>query len=174
MTPPSTADTRKAFSPPPALLASDEQWMRIALEQARAAAGLGEVPVGAVLTAGGELIATAGNSPIGLCDPTAHAEILVLRRAAGQVGNYRLTGTTLYVTLEPCLMCMGAMVHARVDRLVFGAFDPKTGAALSRYRVGSDGRLNHRLEITAGILEQECAALLKDFFRDRRDCGRSA
>ena len=171
MTPPPAADTPKAFSPPPA---SDEQWMRVALEQARSAAGLGEVPVGAVLTAGDELIATAGNSPIGLCDPTAHAEILVLRRAAGQIGNYRLTGTTLYVTLEPCLMCMGAMIHARVNRLVFGAFDPKTGAALSRYRVGSDGRLNHDIEITAGILENECSALLRDFFRLRRDCGRSA
>jgi tRNA(adenine34) deaminase len=143
--------------------------MRLALEQARSAAERGEVPVGAVLTAGDELLATAGNGPIGLCDPTAHAEILVLRRAAGRIGNYRLTGTTLYVTLEPCIMCMGAMIHARVDRLVFGAFDPKTGAAFSRYRIGGDGQLNHTLEITAGILEEECAALLKDFFRRRRD-----
>jgi len=171
---PSPADIPKASSPSSTSPVSDEQWMRVALEQARAAAGLGEVPVGAVLTAGGVLIATAGNGPIGLCDPTAHAEILVLRRAAGIIGNYRLTGTTLYVTLEPCLMCMGAMIHARIDRLVFGAFDPKTGAALSQYRIGSDDQLNHRLAITAGILEDECSALLRDFFRRRRDDGRSA
>lgn len=170
---PSPADIPKVSDPSSTPPVSDEQWMRVALEQARVAADLGEVPVGAVLTAGGELIATAGNGPIGLCDPTAHAEILVLRRAAGRIGNYRLTGTTLYVTLEPCLMCMGAMIHARVDRLVFGAFDPKTGAALSRYRIGSDDQLNHRLAITAGILEDECSALLRDFFRRRRDGGRS-
>ena len=173
MTPPNTADTRRASGTPSARPPGDERWMRVALEQARAAAGRGEVPVGAVLTAGDQLVATAGNGPIGLCDPTAHAEILVLRRAAAEIGNYRLAGTTLYVTLEPCLMCMGAMIHARIDRLVFGAFDPKTGAALSRYRVGSDGLLNHRLEVTAGVLEAECSALLRDFFRRRRDCGRS-
>ncbi|MBB5349014.1 tRNA adenosine(34) deaminase TadA [Desulfoprunum benzoelyticum] len=174
MTPPSTVDSRRASGPSSPQPPGDEQWMRLALEQARSAAERGEVPVGAVITAGDQLIAAAGNGPISLCDPTAHAEILALRRAAARIGNYRLAGTTLYVTLEPCLMCMGAMIHARVTRLVFGAFDPKTGAALSCYRVASDGRLNHRLEITAGILEAECSALLRDFFRHRRDCGQSA
>ena len=174
MIPPCPSDLRKPAEPLSARSAIDEQWMRVALEQASATAGRGEVPVGAVLTAGDELIEAAGNSPIGLCDPTAHAEILALRRAAARIGNYRLTGTTLYVTLEPCIMCMGAIIHARVDRLVFGASDPKTGAAVSRYQIGSDGRLNHTLEITAGVLEAECSALLKDFFRLRRDCDRTA
>jgi tRNA(adenine34) deaminase len=147
--------------------------MRLALEQATIAAAGGEVPVGAVLCGDGELIAVAGNSPIGLTDPTAHAEILVLRAAAGALGNYRLTGTTLYVTLEPCIMCMGAIIHARVARLVFGALDPKTGAAVSRYRIGSNGRLNHRLDITSGILAEQCSALLREFFRQRRENDRS-
>ena len=153
---------------PPGQAAVDEQWMHLALEQATIAAAGGEVPVGAVLCVGNELIAAAGNGPIGLSDPTAHAEILVLRAAAGAIGNYRLTGTTLYVTLEPCLMCMGAIIHARVERLVFGALDPKAGAAVSRYRIGSDDRLNHRLDITSGILAEECSTLLREFFRLRR------
>lgn len=158
---------------PTAQSAVDEKWMRLALEQARIAAVDGEVPVGAVLTEGGQLLAAAGNHPIGLKDPTAHAEILALREAARQRGNYRLPGTTLYVTLEPCVMCMGAIIQARIERLVFGAADPKTGAACSLYRIGSDGLLNHRLEIAAGILAEECSLLLKEFFRGRREIGRS-
>ncbi len=146
----------------------DRKWMRESLEQARIAGMLGEVPVGAVLTGADSLIAAAGNSPIRLNDPTAHAEILVLRAAATAKGNYRLPGTTLYVTLEPCLMCMGAILHARVSRLVFGALDPKTGAVESCYMIGSDGVLNHRLEITSGVLGSDCSALLKDFFQTRR------
>lgn len=153
--------------------AVDERWMRLALEQATIAAANGEVPVGAVLCGDSKLIVSAGNSPIGLSDPTAHAEILVLRAAARAIGNYRLPGTTLYVTLEPCPMCMGAIIHARVDRLVFGALDPKTGAAVSCYRIGSDDRLNHLLNITSGILAEECSTLLRDFFRLRRESGRS-
>lgn len=148
--------------------ATDEKWMRQALEQARTAAAHGEVPVGAVLTEADALLSAAGNSPISLNDPTAHAEILVLRAAASEKGNYRLPGTTLYVTLEPCLMCMGAILHARVERLVFGALDPKTGAAQSCYAIGSDGVLNHHLQITSGILDEDCSAILKEFFRSRR------
>jgi tRNA(adenine34) deaminase len=153
--------------------AVDEKWMRLALEQARIGAIDGEVPVGAVLTEGGRMLAAAGNHPIGLKDPTAHAEILVLREAARNMDNYRLPGTTLYVTLEPCVMCMGAIIQARIERLVFGAADPKTGAVHSLYRLGSDGLLNHRLEIVAGILAGESSLLLKEFFRARRETGQS-
>lgn len=148
--------------------AKDEKWMRLALDLAEIAAARGEVPVGAVLVENDSALASAGNSPISLNDPTAHAEILVLREVASRKGNYRLPGTTLYVTLEPCIMCMGALLHARVSRLVFGALDPKTGAAQSRYAIGSDGLLNHRLEITSGILGDSCSIILKDFFRTRR------
>ena len=148
--------------------AKDEKWMRLALDLAEIAAARGEVPVGAVLVENESALASAGNSPISLNDPTAHAEILVLREAASRKGNYRLPGSTLYVTLEPCVMCMGALLHARVSRLVFGALDPKTGAAQSRYAIGSDGRLNHHLEITSGILGDSCSIILKDFFRTRR------
>lgn len=147
----------------------DEYWMRLALQQAEIVAAGGEVPVGAVLIEDNTLIAAAGNSPIGLKDPTAHAEILVLRQAAVRKDNYRLPGTTLYVTLEPCVMCMGALIHARIERLVFGALDPKTGAATSLYQIGSDGLLNHRLALTSGILGEECSLLLKEFFRNRRE-----
>ena len=134
----------------------DEKWMSMALKSAQAAAGDGEVPVGAVVVLDGTLIAAAGNQPIGLKDPTAHAEIRALRAASRYLDNYRLPGTTLYVTLEPCIMCMGAILHARVDRLVYGAADLKTGAAHSVYQVGTDGLLNHRLDITSGVLEEEC------------------
>lgn len=147
---------------------SDEQWMRLALEQAGIAAARGEVPVGAVLTETDCLLAAAGNGPIALSDPTAHAEILVLRKAAATKGNYRLPGTTLFVTLEPCVMCMGAILHARVERLVFGAFDSKAGAVQSCYTIGSDGVLNHTLAVTSGVLTEECSAILKDFFRAKR------
>lgn len=143
--------------------------MRIALDQARQAAKSGEVPVGAVLARGEILLAVAANRPIANQDPSAHAEILAIRQAAQKTGNYRLPETTIYVTLEPCIMCMGAILHARIQRLVFGALDPKTGAAQSRYTIGTDDLLNHRLEITSGILEVECSQMLKDFFRERRE-----
>jgi len=152
-------------------MASDDldcERMRAALRQAQKSADLGEVPVGAVLFSGDSLLALAGNAPIVGSDPTAHAEILALRRAAALIGNYRLPGTTLYVTLEPCIMCAGAIIHARVARVVFGAADPKTGALTSRYRLGGDGLLNHHLEIRGGVLEDECAELLRTFFASRR------
>ena len=146
----------------------DDFWMGRALTQARAAAQRGEVPVGAVLIGAEGVLAEAGNGPIGQHDPTAHAEILVLREGANKRGNYRLSGTTLYVTLEPCLMCMGALLHARVDRLVYGAVDPKSGAADSLYSIGRDGRLNHSLAVTGGVLAAECGELLRTFFQNRR------
>lgn len=149
--------------------AIDLAFMRIALEQARQAADAGEVPVGAALARGEILLAAAANRPIAASDPTAHAEILAIREAAVKTGNYRLPETTLYVTLEPCIMCMGAILHARIQRLVFGALDPKTGAAQSRYTIGIDGLLNHRLEIESGVLEGECSRMLKDFFKERRE-----
>lgn len=156
-------DNPVAEPPLMASQAEDEKWLRLALKAARAAANLDEVPVGAVLVRDGNLIAAAGNQPIGLHDPTAHAEIRVLRAAAQQYRNYRLPGSTLYVTLEPCLMCIGAIIHARVERLVYGAADPKTGAVQSLYAIGSDKRLNHSLDITAGVLEEECGELLRSF-----------
>jgi tRNA(adenine34) deaminase len=147
----------------------DEAMMALALAEARQAAAGGEVPIGAVLVAAdGEILARAGNSPIAHHDPTAHAEILVLRAAALKLGNYRLPGTTLYVTLEPCVMCAGALVQARVKRLVYGADDPKAGGMISCYRVGCDGVLNHDLEVRGGVLAAEATALLKDFFQARR------
>ncbi len=150
-------------------LARDEAFMALALEEARQAARRGEVPIGAVLvSAEGEVLARAGNSPIALHDPTAHAEILVLRAAAEKVGNYRLTDTTLYVTLEPCVMCAGALVQARVKRLVYGALDPKAGGMVSCYQVGCDAVLNHTLEVQGGVLALEATTVLKDFFRARR------
>jgi len=142
--------------------------MEQALTAARQAAAHGEVPVGAALCRGEDMLAVAGNNPIGALDPTAHAEINVIRRAARHLDNYRLGGTTLYVTLEPCLMCMGAIIHSRIERLVFGARDPKTGAAVSRYHVGGDGLLNHSVLIEEGLLAEQCAAMLVDFFASRR------
>ncbi len=147
---------------------SDTEWMEVALDLAKKAAIRGEVPVGAILIKEGNLIASGGNSPISSVDPTAHAEIKVLRKAAKQLSNYRLPGTTLYVTLEPCTMCVGAIIHARVQRVVFGAKDPKTGALVSRYTIGRDNLLNHALETCGGVLEEKCSALLKDFFRAKR------
>jgi tRNA(adenine34) deaminase len=143
--------------------------MQLALAQARAAADADEVPVGAVLVdAGGEVLAVAGNRIVAASDPAGHAEIRTLRLAAARVGNYRLADTTLYVTLEPCAMCAAAMVHARIRRLVFGATDPKTGAVISRYQIGNDGRLNHSFLVTGGVLAGECGQLLRDFFQGRR------
>ncbi len=142
--------------------------MREALEQARLGAVSGEVPVGAVLAVDGVVIARAFNQPIGRTDPTAHAEILVLREAAEAIGNYRLVNGTLYVTIEPCLMCVGALVHARVREVVFGAPEPKAGALVSAVHALEIPTLNHRFAITSGILENECRDVMQAFFRERR------
>lgn len=141
--------------------------MQTALEHAQIAAQKSEVPIGAVLVKGDVLLGAAGNTPISTNDPTAHAEINAIRAAAVSLANYRLGGT-LYVTLEPCLMCMGAIIHSRIERLVFGASDPKTGAAQSLYQIGSDNKLNHALVVEGGLLEDECSQLLSDFFKERR------
>ena len=147
----------------------DVRWMREALEAAREAARRGEVPVGAcVVGADGELLAVAGNRTRGDCDPTAHAEVIALREASRRVGNYRLTGAVVYSTVEPCAMCAGALVQARVARLVYGAVDEKAGAVQSVFRVCDSGSLNHRMELTAGVLGEECRAVMRDFFRDKR------
>ena len=142
--------------------------MRTALAEARAALAANEVPVGAVVVLDGASIGQAHNAPIALADPTAHAEVLALRDAARKLGNYRLPGATLYVTLEPCAMCCGAALHARVARVVYGALDPKAGAIVSRHRLLDDGRSNHRIETIGGVLESECGALQKAFFEARR------
>lgn len=150
-------------------MTDDHYYMGEALAQARLSLNAGEVPVGAVLViGGGKIVAQAHNFPISLNDPTAHAEILVLRQAAEILGNYRLPGTTLYVTIEPCLMCTGALIYARVKRLVFGAPDPRAGACVSLYRIPEDARLNHRLEVTGGVREAECRELMQHFFQFRR------
>jgi len=146
----------------------DRQFMQQALEQAGLAALAGEVPVGAVIVRNGEVIARAFNQPITNHDPSAHAEMQALRQAALSEQNYRLPGTTLYVTLEPCTMCAGAMLHARVDRIVYGAPDPKTGAAGSVLDVFSSKQLNHQTIIEGGLMGQECGQLLRDFFKERR------
>ena len=146
----------------------DRQFMQQALEQAGLAALAGEVPVGAVIVRNGEVIARAFNQPITNHDPSAHAEMLALRQAALAEENYRLPGTTLYVTLEPCTMCAGAMLHARVDRIVYGAPDPKTGAAGSVLDVFSSKQLNHQTIIEGGVMGQECGQLLREFFKERR------
>jgi len=145
--------------------------MEAALAEARTAQAEGEVPVGAVVVLQGRIIARAHNRPIALSDPTAHAELLALRMAGSALNTYRLTGATIYVTLEPCTMCIGAMVNAHIARLKFGARDPKAGAAGSIYDIGRDGRLNHRMEIYPGLLEAQCAELISHFFSARR--GRS-
>jgi len=142
--------------------------MREALDLARQAAALDEVPVGAVLVVDGEIVGRGFNQPISRHDPTAHAEIMALRHAADQLDNYRLPGSTLYVTLEPCVMCTGAIMHARVGRVVFGARDPKTGAAGSVVDLYAEDRLNHHADIEGGVLAEECGALLSGFFAARR------
>lgn len=142
--------------------------MRIAIDAAARARALGEVPVGAVLVKNGEVIATGYNQPIGSHDPTHHAEIAALRAAAEALGNYRLPGCTLYVTLEPCVMCAGAMMHARLERVVFGAADPKTGACGSVVNVFAEERLNHHAQVTGGVLAAECGTMLSNFFAERR------
>jgi tRNA(adenine34) deaminase len=145
-----------------------EAFMRAALAEARVGLAAGEVPVGAVVVLDDVIIAQAHNAPIAHGDPTAHAEVLALREAARKVGNYRLPRATLYATLEPCVMCCGAAIHARVARVVYGALDPKAGAIESRHRLLDDGRSNHRIETLGGVLEADCAALLKEFFEARR------
>jgi tRNA(adenine34) deaminase len=151
-----------------AALPSDEVFMRQALALAREAQARGEVPVGCVITLDGRILAEAFNRPIAACDPTAHAEIEALRAAAQVRANYRLTGCTLYVTLEPCAMCAGAMVHGRIARLVYGAPDPRAGAAGSVFEIARSETLNHRLDVTGGVLAEESRALLQEFFRARR------
>jgi len=147
---------------------ADENFMRRAIELAREAEAAGEVPVGALIVREGEILAEGFNRPISTHDPTAHAEMVTLRAAAARIDNYRLTGTTLYVTLEPCAMCAGAMVHARVTRLVYAAPDPRAGAAGSVFNVVRNSALNHRLEVVPGVLAEECGSLLRDFFVARR------
>ena len=145
-----------------------ETFMAAALEQARLALAAGEVPIGALVVADGTIVARSFNQPISACDPTAHAEVVALRAAAAYAGNYRLTGMTLYVTVEPCLMCVGALVHARVREVVYGAAEPKSGALVSTVRAHELPGLNHRLLATGGVLEEECRALIQQFFRARR------
>ncbi len=144
--------------------------MKIALNEAKKAGQIGEVPVGAILVSeNGDILSAAHNQTIKLADPTAHAEILALRKAALEDNNYRLLNTTLYVTVEPCIMCMGAIVHARISRVVFGATDPKWGAAGSLYNFAADDRLNHRVKIITGVCAEDCRRLMQDFFRAKRN-----
>lgn len=146
----------------------DEHWMREALELARQGETAGEVPVGAVVIVGGEMVGCGWNAPVARHDPTAHAEMTALRLAAARAGNYRLAGATLYCTLEPCVMCAGALVAARVERLVFGARDLRFGGVRSKFRVADSELLNHRVEVTEGVLGAECVELLQRFFGARR------
>jgi tRNA(adenine34) deaminase len=145
-----------------------EAFMAAALEQARLGLAAGEVPIGAVAVVGGAIVARAFNQPIGRSDPTAHAEVLVLRAAAERAGNYRLADALVYVTVEPCLMCVGALVHARVREVVYGAAEPKSGALVSTIRANEAPGLNHRFAVTGGVLEVECRDLIQQFFRDKR------
>jgi tRNA(adenine34) deaminase len=147
---------------------SDLRFMHAALDEARAAAEAGEVPVGAVLVRDNQIIARSGNRTIRDTDPTAHAEIVVLREAARALGNYRLTGTALFVTVEPCSMCAGAMIQARIPRLIYGCDEPKGGAYRTCFQLLSDPRLNHKVEVTPGVLAEDCATLIQSFFAARR------
>jgi len=147
---------------------SDEKFMKLAIEQANIAEENGDVPIGAVIVHKNQIIAKAYNQREQLQDPTAHAEIIALTQAAAAMESWRLSGCTMYVTLEPCPMCAGALVLARIDRLVYGCDDPKTGAVKSLYNIVTDGRLNHRLEVTSGVLADECVKLLQDFFQKKR------
>jgi tRNA(adenine34) deaminase len=154
--------------PPADTIIRDEHFMRRAVREARRALEEDEVPVGAVVVEDGRVLARAHNRPVHLKDPSAHAEVLALRRAARKLGNYRLTGCTLYVTIEPCAMCAGAITQARLRRVVFGASDPKAGASGSALTVLNHPKLNHRVEVSQGVLAKECAAIIHDFFRRRR------
>lgn len=152
----------------PTLGHNHESWMQLALEQAQAAAGHGEIPIGAVLVEGEEIIGTGCNQPIEANDPTAHAEIMALRSASQFKQNYRLPGTILYVTIEPCTMCVGALIHARVDLLVFGAREPRAGAVVSQQKLLHELHYNHHLSHVEGVLADECSALLQNFFKAKR------
>lgn len=154
------------------LTGGDTHWMNLALALARRAQQAGEVPVGAVVVRDGQMLGEGWNRTIGLSDPTAHAEILALRDAGTRMGNYRLPGCSLFVTLEPCAMCAGAMIHARLSRLVFGAADPKTGAAGGCFELLTDARHNHVIQVQGGCLEEESASLLRGFFREKRETAR--
>jgi tRNA(adenine34) deaminase len=158
----------------PDMLSSDEEFMRQAIIEAEAARLDGEVPVGAIVVFDGEVKGRGRNAVIGLSDPTAHAEIIALRSAAAAIENYRLTGATLYSTIEPCAMCAGAIVHARIERLVYGAPDPKAGAVDSHFGVCTADFLNHQVRVEGGILERECRAMIQSFFRERRKANASA
>ncbi|MBZ5538841.1 MAG: tRNA adenosine(34) deaminase TadA [Acidobacteriia bacterium] len=147
---------------------SDDFFMALALEEARVGGEEGEVPIGCVVESGGEVISGAHNRPINLNDPTAHAEILAIREACRRLGNYRLSGATLYVTIEPCPMCVGGILQARIRRLVYGAADEKAGAVDSLFHLASDPRLNHQVEVISGVREQSCRALMKNFFAGKR------
>ena len=150
-------------------MTEDEKWMLIAIEEAKLAMKENEIPVGSVLVQNEKIIAQAHNQPIRNNDPTAHAEIQLLRKAGKQQENYRFGGCTLYVTLEPCAMCFGAMIHARIERIVFGALDPKTGVCGSCLDLNKSNFFNHKISITGGVLDQECTDLLKLFFKSKRD-----
>ena len=150
------------------MMTTDTEYMQIALDLARQAALNGEVPVGAIIVKDGLIIGSGSNAPIGLHDPTAHAEIQAMRQAAACIGNYRLIDCTLYVTLEPCAMCSGAMQHARIAKLVYGASDPKTGACGSVIDLMSEQKLNHHTEVVGGVMAEECGAVLTEFFKQRR------
>jgi len=149
-------------------ISEDEKWMEVALAQAESGAAMNEVPVGAVLIKDGEIIASAFNSPISSCDPTAHAEIKVLRAGAEKIGNYRLVGCTLYVTIEPCSMCAGALIHGRIKRLVIGALEPKSGAVVSQMQLLDAPFFNHNVEYSLGVCEEECRSMMQTFFSKKR------
>jgi len=150
---------------------NDEKFMDIAIEEALLASAKGEIPVGAVVTLGDNILARSHNNAISMNDPSAHAEILAIRQAATTVGNYRLIGTTLYVTLEPCIMCAGSIIQARIQRVVFGADDPKGGGVVSLYGILDDKRLNHSVEVKSGVKKDACAEILSRFFREKRIVG---
>ncbi len=150
------------------LISEDEKWMKVALAQAESGAAINEVPVGAVLVKDGEMIAAAYNSPISNCDPTAHAEINALRAGAEIIGNYRLVDCTLYVTIEPCSMCAGALIHGRIKRLVIGALEPKSGAVVSQMQLFDAPFLNHKVEYLSGVCEEECRSMIQRFFSKKR------
>ncbi|GAB6272570.1 MAG: tRNA adenosine(34) deaminase TadA [Smithellaceae bacterium] len=147
---------------------TDQDYMKMALHEAGKAFTQNEVPIGAVLVQGGQIVARAHNAPMAANDSSAHAEMLAIRRACGKIGNYRLTGAELYVTLEPCVMCAGAILQARLARVIFGARDPKAGAVVSLYHLLNDNRLNHRVDVTEGVLREACGEILSRFFKEKR------
>jgi tRNA(adenine34) deaminase len=160
--------SRAILRPTMEIVDADISFMELALEEARAAVSAGEVPIGACIVHDGKILARSGNRTIRDCDPTAHAEIIVIREAAGLLGNYRMPGTTLFVTLEPCSMCAGAMIQARIPRLVYGADDPKGGAVRSCFEILANSALNHQMEVRPGVLAADCASILQSFFAARR------